>query len=81
MAGGLGLRMGVESGVPPHRAVGEHVVQHDGIDAAKPEVRIGMHVIVVRHGRDAVGTFGLEQEFVCDRAAERGDTPPSQILQ
>ena len=38
-----------------------------------------MHVIVVRHGDDAVVALGRQQNLVGDRAAERADAPPAQI--
>ncbi len=38
-----------------------------------------MHVIVVRHGGDAVRALGVEQQVVGHRAAERGDALAFQI--
>ena len=38
-----------------------------------------MHIIVVRHGGDAVGALGLEQQIVGHRAAERRNAAAFEI--
>ena len=67
---------------PLHRplaALGEHVVEQHGIDAAEHQIGVRMHVVVVRHGREAVLPLGAQQDLVGDRAAERADRLAAQV--
>ena len=63
--------MGDEAGIAAHGAFGQHVVKDHGIHAAVGQVRIGMHVFVVRHGGKTVTPLGFEQQVVSHRASER----------
>jgi hypothetical protein len=76
-----GLRLDHEATAPAQRAVRDHVVQQHGIDAAGDQIGVGMHVIVVGNGYDAHPPLCIEQHLVGGGAAERGHTPPREILQ
>ena len=55
------------------------IFEENGVDAPDHEIRVGMHVIVVRHRGDAVVALGAQKNLVGDRAAERGDPPASEV--
>jgi len=46
------------------RAFGDHVVEQHGVDPAVHEIRVRMHVVVVRHRHDPVLRLRLEQQPV-----------------
>jgi hypothetical protein len=70
----LGLR--VQARVTPHRALGEHVVEQHAVHAAEQQIAVGVHVVVVGDGSDAVLALGREEQVVGDGAAERGHGAP-----
>ena len=64
---------------PPLSSFGEHVVEQDRIDAAQEEIRIRVHVVLVRYSVQAVLALGSEQNLVGDRAAQRRDVLAGEI--
>jgi hypothetical protein len=67
-----------QAGRPPHGARGDDVVEQHRVEAALGQIRVRVHVVVVRHGQDAVFRLRLEEHLVGLRAAERSDTPSAE---
>ena len=68
-----------EPGHAAMTALGEHLIEEHRVDAPDHEVRVRMHVVVVRDGAEAVLALGAEQDVVRDRVAERADGPAAEI--
>ena len=66
--------------VAAHRAIGEHVVEQHGVDAAEqPDPNTDARRRRTTPAVMPCVALGVEQQVVGDRAAERGDALPLQI--
>ena len=79
VADGHRIRLRDETALPPHGLLREHVVEQHGIHTPERQIAVRMHVIVVRHRHHAALGLRGEEDFVRDRAAQRGDAPAAEI--
>ena len=63
---------------PAQGALRDDVVEEHGVDATRHQVRVGVHVVVVRHGDEADRIPGGDEDIVCHRGAERRHPPAAQ---
>ncbi len=78
-ADGDGIVVRVQTRRAPHGSLRKHMVEQHGIDTSDRQVRIGMHVIVVRDRHDSGGSLRLEEQVVGDRAAQGPNTASAKI--
>ena len=79
MADGHAVRLDDEAGHDLTAALGQHVVEQDGIEPPEQQIAVRVHVVVVRNGGQAVVAFGAQQDLVGDRPAEGADATAGEI--
>src|SRR5678815_3175912 len=70
-----------QAAVPPNTALRQNRVKYDRIHAPYDEVVIRMHIVLVCHRNDAVASFRIDEEVICQGGSQRCDTMPAQIGQ
>jgi len=69
------------SSPPAQGPLRDDVVQEHGVDTARHEIGVGVHVVVVRHRDDAERIAGRDQDVVGDGRAERRHAPAAQVCE